>query len=256
MNKTLLVDADVLTYSVGGLKNQNGDPESWPVVVTMLDTMIENMLLATGCTTVKIYISSDDKSNFRIKSATIQPYKGHRKTEKPYHYQTIRNFLKASREAVEVFNMEADDELSIQLMSDKNFVLASTDKDLNNTPGWHYNWSKAKMYKVSEIEALQNFYKQLLTGDATDNIPGLYGVGPKSSLVEWLDTCDDELRMYNHVKYQYERRFGSYWRMFLNENGTLLWIKRSREENELVNRFENLEAQLIEANLNQLSDTN
>ena len=256
-DKVLLVDADVLTYSVGGLKNQDGEPEGWPIVVTMLDTMIENMMRSTGCTTVRLFITSDDKSNFRIKKATIAPYKGHRKSEKPYHYQSIRNFLKESREAIEVHNMEADDELGILLteLGDKA-VLASIDKDLDMIPGWHWNWSKQSKYLVKEVPALRSFYKQLLTGDPTDNILGLYGVGKASSLLGKVEECYNELDMYNLVKEQYEKRFGSYWRMFMWENAELLWIKRTRQENELQERFENLERLSIDQNLNQPLDIN
>jgi 5'-3' exonuclease len=44
--------------------------------------------------------------------------------------------------------------------------------------GWHYNFIRNDKYLIDEYEAMQNFYKQLLTGDRVDNIIGLKGVGP------------------------------------------------------------------------------
>ena len=44
--------------------------------------------------------------------------------------------------------------------------------------GWHYNFVKDEHLEVTKAEGLRNFYRQLLTGDTVDNIPGLHGIGP------------------------------------------------------------------------------
>ena len=86
------------------------------------------------------------------------------------------------------------------------------------------------IYCRKEIGGLQFFYKQLLTGDMTDNIRGLYGVGKGSALLKKLDSMDTEQDMFLHVKEQYVKRFGNYAEQFMFENGTLLWMLRSKEE--------------------------
>ena len=103
-------------------------------------------------------------------------------------------------------------------------------------PGWHYKWGKGNTeetppFFVTQIEGLRFFYKQLLTGDMTDNILGLYGVGKKSTLLSKLDDMDSEEAMFLHVYGEYKSRFGAYADQFMLENGRLLWMLR--EEGEL-----------------------
>ena len=84
---------------------------------------------------------------------------------------------------------EADDQLSIRCAL-KGDTIATIDKDLNNTAGWHYNWQKDDLYCVGKIEADRNFYRQLLVGDSTDNIPGLFRItGTKAKYQRQLATA-------------------------------------------------------------------
>ena len=66
--------------------------------------------------------------------------------------------------------------------------------------------------------------------DYSDNIPGLYNVGSKAACVQRIKTYCTELQMFKEVQLQYELRFGSYWDMFLCENGKLLWMLRSKDD--------------------------
>ena len=119
-------------------------------------------------------------------------------------------------------------------------IICSIDKDLRNTPGWHYNWNKdEKPVWVSEEEATYNFYKQLLTGDRVDNIQGIPGIGPKKA-EKILEECDSELGMYLAVHEAYaeylDKEAGaevSVWDIdqVLLENARLLWMVRELDEN-------------------------
>jgi 5'-3' exonuclease len=128
---------------------------------------------------------------------------------------------------------EADDEISIDARSawrdGIDVVICSRDKDLDMIPGQHYSWGTSAqkekpMWFQDEIGGIRCFYKQLLTGDSVDNIPGLYGVGKSSALLEHIDEFDNELSMYEYCFEQYEKRFGSYAHQFMLENGRLLWL--------------------------------
>jgi len=81
-------------------------------------------------------------------------------------------------------------------------ILSTVDKDLNNTPGWHHNMRTGEVYWVTEEEATYSFYKQLLTGDRTDNIQGIKGVGDVKA-TKILAECDSELSMYLAVNEAY-----------------------------------------------------
>ena len=80
------------------------------------------------------------------------------------------------------------------------------------------------MYYVKEEEAIKNFYKQLLTGDRTDNIPGIKGIGDKKA-DKILDGLEEEEDLYRAVLEVYK-----YNRDYLLEQGRLLWIRRKKEE--------------------------
>ncbi len=205
-----------------------------------IQSRINGILEETQADEYQLYLTTDDKSNFRYDVATIKPYKGHRQSvEKPHWYKHIRNFLVDQRGAIEISDMEADDAMAIE-QYDTNYIqeggelvgetiICSKDKDLAMVPGWHYGWHPGKqkekgVWFQDEIGGLRCFYKQLLTGDSTDNIPGLYGVGQSSTLLKKLDSMDDELTMYDHVFTQYELRFGSYAEQFLVENARLLFM--------------------------------
>lgn len=147
---------------------------------TMAYNIIEEIEETYEIDNVKIYLTSDDKSNFRYKVAKTKPYKGNRKDPKPIHYEAVREYLIKKFNAEVVYGMEADDRIGIEATKAES-VIVSIDKDLDMIPGWHYNFVKKEMYSISEKTAYYNFYKQLLVGDPTDNIPGLKGIGPKKA---------------------------------------------------------------------------
>lgn len=231
-----LIDADIFQYEFGSCTDNEFLPLPWPLVQARVQARIDKIMEETGADEYQLYVTSDDKSNFRYKLATIKPYKGHRKQEKPYWYTHIRNFLVDFRGAIEVFGMEADDAIAIEQYKNINeTIICSRDKDLRMVPGWHYSWNigdtpSKKPYFIQENEGLKNFYCQLLTGDPVDNIPGLYGVGTSSKLLNRVRDCSNEVGMYSIVRDEYEKRFGSYVDQFLLENARLLWMKRTEDD--------------------------
>ena len=234
-----LIDSDYFAYAHGSATDDEGHPIAWPLLASRISQQLENIVEKAGCTEYELFLTGG--GNFREAIATIKPYKGNRPSEKPYHYQRIRDYLIKFRGATLVEGMEADDTVSIEQWKDYHSevrqgwypeevlgtVLCSIDKDLDMVPGWHYNWIKDEKYWIDEVSGLRNFYKQLLTGDTVDNIPGLFGVGKSSALVKRINDLDLELDMYSQVVEQYEKRFGSYWWKFLLENAQLLWMLRT-----------------------------
>ena len=78
--------------------------------------------------------------------------------------------------------MEADDLVSIWAYEAREeevpYVIAGIDKDLKQIPGNHYNFNKQLHEFVDDDNANLNLMLQCLTGDTSDNIPGLKGIGP------------------------------------------------------------------------------
>jgi len=244
-----LIDADIFQWEFGDATDSEYKTLPWPLVQSRVQGRIDKIMEATGADEYQIYLTSDDKSNFRYDIATIKPYKGHRTGDKPHWYTHIRNFLIDHRGAIEVHGMEADDAMAIEQYQTAirngyggetdcwgDTVICSRDKDLHMVPGWHYGWSAGKqkekeMWWQDEVSGLHCFYCQLLTGDSVDNIPGLHLVGKSSKLLTHVRSFSDEYDMYSYVLEQYRLRFGTYAEQFLIENARLLWMLR--EEGEL-----------------------
>lgn len=242
-----LIDGDLLAYEFGSNVSDDGYPIPWAFVASRVNQKLERILDAVGATTYCVFLTSDDKSNFRNKVATIKPYKGNRHQEKPFWRDKIRRHLVTSRGAELVFGMEADDALGIS--QSKDTVICTRDKDLDMIPGYHYTWpcgaqNERPLWIQDELGALRCFYSQLITGDSTDNIPGLFGVGNNSTLVRNIYSCDNELSMYEIAQRAYEQRFGSYWGAFLEENAQLLWILRTINKEESKERLRHLHSVL------------
>lgn len=244
-----LIDADIFPYEIGcATQEDKKTPLEWPLVQWRVDQRIDQILESTGAESWQGYLTG--KGNFRDETATILPYKGNRdRADRPYWYTNIFNYLITERGCVLVDGYEADDALAMyHFGSDDSTVLCSRDKDLRQVPGWHYTWpswrqEEREPYYISELDGLRFFYSQLLTGDRADNIPGLYGVGSKSAMVLRVQKAETELEMFKEVKEQYELRFGSYWDMFMCENGRLLWLLR-HEDDDWFHRQKEIDAAL------------
>jgi hypothetical protein len=120
--------------------------------------------------------------NYREVEATIKPYKGNRDPRhKPAHMREIRRYMIDRWDAEVIHFREADDEVCIRLnqIGLKDAVIAGLDKDLHQCPGWHYSTNYDKFAKVTERQGRVLLFRQILTGDNTDNIMGLYRGGAK-----------------------------------------------------------------------------
>jgi hypothetical protein len=160
--------------------------------------------------------------NFRISIAKTKPYKGTRTQDKPKHLNLLRDYLTSAWGfSVEQYQ-EADDALGIAAysMEPEDYIICTTDKDLNMIRGWHYNMRKNEKFWVDEDDTLYNFYTQVLTGDRVDNIPGLHGIGPKKA-EKILKGCKTEDQLYEAVLKAYDNN-----EEYLCEQAQLLWIRR------------------------------
>ena len=227
-----LLDADIFLYEMGSATDDEGYPLAWPLVQARLDARIEQILEAVEAETWQGYITG--QGNFRESISTIKDYKGNRdRGTRPFWHQAVHSYLVNDRSVIVCHGLEADDQISMD--HGEGTIICSRDKDLKQVPGWHYSWPSWKQeeqrpYYITETDGLRFFYKQLLTGDATDNILGLYGVGQKAACVQRIDTLEEEIDMFREVHEQYYLRFGNHWQMFMSENGTLLWLLRHPED--------------------------
>lgn len=203
----------------------------------------------------ELYQPSKYTPNFRDDVGKKKVYKGNRITSRPLHYQNLVEYVCATREVICAEGCEADDLLAIHQHAAEPLttVICSRDKDLKIIPGMHYGWACGKQLafpfqEVSELGfielkgskinrggGLKFFYSQVLTGDTTDNYPGLPRCGG-SKAFKALDPCNDEASLFKACEELYRASYGDdEWHAEMNEQAQLAWMVRERnEDGELV----------------------
>jgi 5'-3' exonuclease len=194
---------------------------------------INSILEAAGAEEYVVFLSSP----FNYRDEIFPEYKANRDSaHRPYWYSEIREYLldkhgaqyadegDEADDAMGIFQMEA-------LMRDEETIICTIDKDLQLIPGLHYNFSKNNrqrgVFEMDDPQCLRMFYLQMLTGDSTDNIPGMYRkLGIKASKAHKAPILEmtRERDMLNYVRDIYQDD------AFVRLIGNLLWIKRERGE--------------------------
>jgi DNA polymerase-1 len=218
-----LLDADILAYRIAFACDGEGDKVARlrlnSYVIDILTWGVDKTF--DGCYVDAWILYLTGKGNFRHSIATTAVYKGNRTAPKPKHLSILRDFLVKEWNAEVVAGEEADDAIAIAATTlGDNSIMVSVDKDFDQIPGWHYNFNKQLGYYITPEQGILNFYKQILTGDAADNIIGIKGIGPvKSSKL--LEDIADEKTLYKKCLEAYD---GDAARVL--ENGQLLWLRR------------------------------
>ncbi len=193
---TLLIDADVLRYLMAFRNTSRtdwGDGEEITESInpekakTEVEGWIEEMLEKFGATDYLLALSCK-KHNFR--KDVFETYKsGRHAKSKPKLWYVLDEFMYETwaDKIVEIPNLEGDDVLGL-LATHPNpkrapgkRIVISIDKDLQTIPCRLYNPNKPDIgvRTISRMDANLFWMKQTLTGDATDEYPGLKGIGLK-----------------------------------------------------------------------------
>lgn len=229
----LLIDGDVLVYRAGfaiqskvNVVWEDDFTATYPPVSHALHAvkmMVNNIFNKCRHSDYVIYLSSDDRSNYRYGVAKTKPYKGNRKQPRPIYYNDIRDYLINNFNSELVHGQEADDAMGVASTYNST-VIVSIDKDLDMIPGYHYNFVKDYKYHVSKTQAYRNFCIQMLVGDPVDNIVGVKGIGPVKAEAAIAGCKRDKQKMLQVVYDLYDNE-----ELFL-EMGQLLWIRREEGE--------------------------
>ena len=242
-----LIDGDLIAYrSAASCEPTKAKPflEPCEVALFRLHDMVQTIIKGTNSNEMEFYIGGEN--NFRKE---IYPeYKANRTKPPPSWLQDCREILVTQYNATVVNGMETDDALGIaQTKYDGNSCIVSIDKDLLQVPGFHYNWVKDLYQLVSPLDGLKTFYKQLIAGDGTDNIPSYDGKVRNSvpkfieKLQQPIDNMISETDMYEYVCGIYQDSWQERnmpgesltWEFDHNElhrNAQLLYILKQEEE--------------------------
>lgn len=181
----VLIDADILLYQLTAsneveirwtedLHTLHSDPEQIKGMIDQRVKAIEDRLevdLAILC-----FSGSD---NFR---KTVYPeYKGNRRGQrKPLAYAALKEWCLRNFTCEMWPNLEADDVMGIMATREPGeYIIYSEDKDLKQIPGLLYR--NNELITITEHQALEYFFTQVITGDPTDGYPGCPGSGPAAA---------------------------------------------------------------------------
>ena len=212
-----LVDGDILVYRFGFSKEGKRFNRVEDRLVDFFLYLRDRLDLDD----MEGYLGSSEPT-FRHALATTFSYKGGREGfVKPQLFNEIRDYLIDEWAFSVVQGIETDDMLGIRATElGDNSIIVTIDKDLDQVPGWHYNFVKGKKYYVNEDQGRKSFWGQVLTGDRIDNVGGLRGIGPVKA-ARILSAASTDWECYQCVLDAYE---GNIERV--EENGKLLFILR------------------------------
>ena len=174
----VIVDADSIYFRAACVTKRQSDIRK-SINHTMNDIRRE-------CMSDKLMVAVKGQGNFR--HDVYPQYKANRKEldadlKKALNYG--HNYMLEYHRAIPASGMEADDLVSIWahecISAGQDYTIAGIDKDLLQIPGQHYNFAKKKHTVIDEDAGHYNLMIQCLTGDSTDNIPGIKGIGPKKA---------------------------------------------------------------------------
>lgn len=214
MTTTAIIDGDSIVYACAfaydASTERNGVEEPIANLYGGVKATIESLLREVGATQYELFLTG--QGNFR--DSVYPEYKGNRKDSvQPTRKHEVRDYMIRHKGAMVVDGMEADDAcgMAMYALPVSRTVLIRQDKDFDMIRGNQFHWHKAHrangIFNISEIEADRNLYRQILKGDSTDNIPGLFKLTGKKAtkaVMAPLDTMVEETEMYDYCLEQYE----------------------------------------------------
>lgn len=214
---TAIIDGDIVAYRAAFWADTEGIEELPGRIMVDIQKWTP-----PSCTTVYVAMSCPRDRNYR--RAFWPDYKKHRDDFKSpdslrYAIECIYDTQDITTRCVN--RLEADDLLGI-MVSQGMSVGVTVDKDLRQIPGWHWNPDKEpEPVHISQEEADLKFYTQWIMGDSTDNVWGLWKVGPKKAAKILEETPKEEWDQVIMGMYEAED-----------------WLKRPVEKTPLVSKEE------------------
>ena len=209
------IDADSIYFRAAFVTKKKHELRK-VINATMME--IETAVMAQHFDDTSFMVAVKGRGNFR--KDLYPDYKKNRKEQTEEMKEALNYGHQHMLEkwgAVQADGMEADDLVSIWAYEARAngspYTIVGIDKDLLQIPGNHYNFNKKEFTDVDDVSATRNLMLQCLTGDSTDNIPGIKGVGPKKAarILDGIPQC----RQWDRVR--------AAWRAHGAGNPTLSW---------------------------------
>jgi DNA polymerase-1 len=214
-----IIDGDVLVYiSIWNAQSLEEARTNFDELFTAINEEIfaEDYVMALG-----------GPNNFRLD--IYSEYKANRsksKSTRPEWFDDLKSGIVNDYDGcIFTDNCEADDMVRTwaeECRGKKPFVVVTVDKDLDCVEGLHYNPRKKETYTIEPSYANKHYWKQILMGDSTDNIPGVPGIGPKKA----DDLLEDSEDYISAVCSAYHNYYGEQGYEYMLANARLIHIWR------------------------------
>lgn len=165
------------------------DEENLPFYAHLLFNKLNSLFSIYG----KLIFAWEGKNSLGWRRSIFPDYKGNRKQQKNEdEYKVLKSFFPKIQEVlgyypckqIETQNAEADDVIYIlsEKYQDSGITIISTDGDLTQIK--NFFGDKIEIYNPIRRTYAKNrpyiIEEKAICGDASDNIPGLYRIGPKT----------------------------------------------------------------------------
>lgn len=214
-----LIDADFIKYYVAydieRMFKQGLNPDAvipYNTIVVLTQKRINEIMDATNNISKNwiFLFSGKTRDNYRSQIACVKKYKGNRTYTEKYTNESkyrdlVEDYIRENFHYHIEEDLEADD-LCVMAHS-KDTYIYSNDKDLQISPGYHYNIRDKKFFKIEEDEAFRILMIQCLSGDSVDNIMGVDGTG-KVIAGRIVKKAKDKEEIIKNVISTYTKKYG------------------------------------------------
>ena len=187
--KIAVIDLDSLAFAAGSpnkVLGENNEPikENGKFVYTdktedelknSVHYWMNEILTKSEATHYIAFIKGKGNYRYEIKS----DYKANRPKESPKWWDFIKNDFIEEYKAIPVDGIEVDDAVNITRLALRDSFICAIDKDLLGLEGSHYNWRKNEWVYTNKVEAVYNFWVDMIAGQSGDAVKGIPGKGEK-----------------------------------------------------------------------------
>lgn len=142
-----------------------------------IEAELKTIMFNAKCTEYIIFLTGSTNFRYNI----LPSYKWRRKNApRPIALQDLKDMCIERLNCIIQDNIEADDACTMWFTHEEEGirkVLCHVDKDLNQVKGIHYNYDKDETYEVSQEDADNFLWIQVLAGDTADCYKGCPNVG-------------------------------------------------------------------------------
>ena len=184
----------------------------------------------------EVVFCNGSKNNFRKDISST--YKLNRTQKRPEILPLLHDMVKLEYNSIYGDGVETDDVVATLAAEDEGHdgndadAIMSLDKDYKQFPCWFYdyNYKKRELVKISEQEANENFYSQMIVGDSADNIKVCKGYG-KVYAQKLFKDAKNKYSLMNRTYRLYKQVYGDDAKAMFNQAKSLLTLKTDCYEN-------------------------